>query len=330
VYLSADETLDAGDVAQQTTFVRGTELQFVVSRGALAQGDMFLFVTNDPGPTAFAPELTSGPYPVAVGRQWNPEDAEGVAGWWDASDPATLFEAEGDQAESGDVIFRFADKSGNGNHFNGVGGARPSLGTATIGTLGRQALAFGGGQRLGAADAPSLRLDGTGGVNIFSALRSLGYMDHNSGLNVILGKGLSSSPNTAYALSMRSGQPLLFQSGANSLANAGDVLNRDVIVAGVSQSAGPSTFVQVDGRLVNQLAAKGPSDNTGLLVLADDTAANNRYAAVVVGELLLVGGVLSAEDVARFEGYLAHRWGIPLDPAHPYAEKFTAVVIDAP
>ena len=105
--------------------------------------------------------------------------------------------------------------------------------------------------------------------------------------------------------------------------------NRDLLVAGVSNGSDPLSYINIDGAQRSQSATKGPSDNSGSLILGDDVAANNRHATFVMGELILVGGNLTAETVANFEGYLAHKWGIALDPAHPHAAKFTTVVFDA-
>jgi len=47
VFLSADTILDVNDVMQSTTFVSQSELNFVVDRGAVPYGTVYLIVTND-------------------------------------------------------------------------------------------------------------------------------------------------------------------------------------------------------------------------------------------------------------------------------------------
>ena len=55
------------------------------------------------------------------------------------------------------------------------------------------------------------------------------------------------------------------------------------------------------------------------MIFGRDTA-TNRYADFDMGELLLVGGLLSEQDRQQIEGYLAHKWGLQesLSLRHPY------------
>lgn len=328
LYISADNVLDAGDIAQTTTFVSGTQLSFTVDRGGLPQGGMFLFVTNDVDLTDVDPELTSAALAVAVGRLWTPADAPGVVGWWDASNAATIFEATGDPAEAGDSVFRWEDLSGNGHHLDQIDASRPRTGIATVGSRALNGVDFNTSHELSTPHTAALALDGTGGVNMFAVVNSRGYVDRGSGLNVIVSKGLAATSNVAYAINMGATSPLSFKSGALSGFSAGPVQGQEVVISGVSNSSAPVTSVGVNGRVVGTVAAKGASDNGTAFRMGDDVAANDRHGDFTMGEFILLGGNLSADLIANFEGYLAHKWGIPLDSGHPYAAKFSAVVFD--
>jgi hypothetical protein len=60
--------------------------------------------------------------------EFSPTDISGLTGWWDASDPSTLFDAtSGGSAVAADgSVARLEDKSGNGRHFTqSTSGSRP-------------------------------------------------------------------------------------------------------------------------------------------------------------------------------------------------------------
>jgi hypothetical protein len=81
--------------------------------------------------------------PLASG--FNPKSISGLAGWWDGSDPATLFDATsgGSLVAASGTVGRWEDKSGNGRHATqGNGNSRPVRSVAAFN--GRDALDFDG------------------------------------------------------------------------------------------------------------------------------------------------------------------------------------------
>jgi hypothetical protein len=81
--------------------------------------------------------------PLASG--FNPKTISGLAGWWDASDPATLFDATtgGSLVAASGEVGRWEDKSGNGRHCTqGTANNRPKRSVAKFN--GKDALDFDG------------------------------------------------------------------------------------------------------------------------------------------------------------------------------------------
>ena len=81
--------------------------------------------------------------PLASG--FNPKSIAGLAGWWDASDPATLFDATtgGSLVAASGTVGRWEDKSAEGRHLTqGTANSRP---VRVVGQFnGRDALDFDG------------------------------------------------------------------------------------------------------------------------------------------------------------------------------------------
>jgi hypothetical protein len=44
----------------------------------------------------------------------------------------------------------------------------------------------------------------------------------------------------------------------------------------------------------------------------------NQGQDLIIGEAVIIPKKISMEDFYKIEGHLAHKWGLALDPEHPY------------
>jgi hypothetical protein len=234
---------------------------------------------------------------------WTPDEISGtsLAGWWDASDAATITTAGG-------TVSAWNDKSANANNLTqGFGPAQPD----NSGTLnGLATVAFAGAQAVVKSSATGLP-DNSPGSTILAVMRfnnnALTYA-FNVGLNFDLGtllwggdsskvnvSGVSTRANNAgYAVSVNTWQ---LMSGTITTTL------REIFLNGASQDTDTAT----------------DSATTCNAVQIGSDAFGNAALTGVVAEVVLLSGT-DTTDRQLVEGYLAWKWGLEgdLDAGHPY------------
>ena len=277
------------------------------------------------------PAVYAGPEQTVTLNQltpWTPADIT-TAAWYDATDV------------SSGAVSQWSDKSGNNHHATqGTAAVRPTSGTATIGGLNTLSFRVGDGtnkQFLAAPDHPNLNLDSSGGANIFSVFRHLGFVNNGStGLNSPLSKGQMLGADSAYGIRVGSNQAVGFKAGTDILVSASSSANQTLLFSGTRNDITRTGSIHLNGTLATS-ATKATailSDNTSPLYFGRD-ASTGRYASVDFGEILIVGGTLADTDRQRIEGYLAHKWQLVgnLPETHPYkatapGELFASASLD--
>lgn len=263
--------------------------------------------------TTIPPSVNAGPDQAVVldvNAPWTPAQLA-TAAWYDAADPATI-------ATNGNAVSEWRDKSGNNNHASQTNSAvRPSSGSATIGGMNAVAFRIGDGsekQFLTAPDHPSLNLESSGGVNVFAAMNSLGYVNNGSGLNAAFSKGQLLGAQSTYGIRVGNDDAIGFQAGSNGQVNAASFTNRQILFTGTGNYVANTAQIFINGQLRDTTNPSGSftSDNTLPLSIGRDNSAI-RHANVDFGEILLVPGVLTETNRQLIEGYMAHKWGMAND-----------------
>ena len=267
------------------------------------------------------PSVNAGPDQTVImtgTTPWTPAQLPTVA-WYDASDATTV-------TTTGGTVSQWADKSVHGNHASqGNAAVRPASGATMIGGLNAISFRVGDGtskQFLAAANHPSLNLDGSGGVNVFAAMRYLGYVNQGSTLNVPLSKGTILSSNASYGIRVAESQALAYRAGLNvQPATGSGFLGQDLIYSGTRNDFTRTAQLHINGSPRASITSDTviTSNNTSPLHLGRDPS-TGRYADVDFGEILVVGGALTIDDRQKIEGYLAHKWAMAasLPAGHPY------------
>jgi Divergent InlB B-repeat domain/Bacterial Ig domain len=316
VTLSAANTVAPTFVAP----ARGTyTFELTVSDGSLSSTTTVDVVVVNAAPVVNAGNAQTAALADGAPLAWTPKMIA-TAAWYDAADPEYL----NWETISGTVLC-FKDKSGNTNDMWQTSKvSRPICGTATIGGL--PAVSFNQntntGHRIIAPDAPSLRLDASGGVNIFMVMN---YSSWPKEICVPFSKGCTISGSFGYGITYQDDPiPLRFSSGTKVSAGR-EYFNEDILVAGISRNSDTNdlfTALRVGGTQKAFLAAKAVSDTASPLTMGSDSDPQRymrAYASARIGEALVVGGNLPLETVEKLEGYLAHKWGLQasLPTNHP-------------
>jgi fibronectin-binding autotransporter adhesin len=236
---------------------------------------------------------------------WTPSNAT-VTAWYDAADASTVL-------TSGSAVTNWLDKSGNNLHLRqGTPANQPTNGAA-INSL--NALDFTGDE-MATASNPFGTTVSNAFVIAVHKVDSIGQGDLFS---------LTGSDNTANRWQSHapwSDGTLYFDCGGAGAPNR--------INASYGVSAGSvvlSSFYCSTTDNVQQVYKNGSllaSDGTGHTVA---TGGGNirvghvsNYQDTTLGELIIINGTVSAATRQKFEGYLAHKWGLTnsLPSNHPY------------
>ncbi len=253
---------------------------------------------------------------------WTPAELTvSPAAWYDAADSRTL------TIPSGNAVSAWEDKSANANHaVQDTAAVRPTIHTATIGGLPTVSFRIGDGtnkQFLSAPNHASLNLDASGGNNVFAVMNYLGFNNQDAGLNVALSKGDILSANASYGIRVGSGNQLGYQAGSNGQVNSTNFSNQPLVYTGTGNLAANAAQIFVNGSLRNTSNPPGSftSNNTNPLRIGRD-GSTGRFANVDFGEILILGGALTAGEREQIEGYLAHKWSLDanLPAEHTYKE----------
>jgi uncharacterized repeat protein (TIGR02543 family) len=236
---------------------------------------------------------------------WNPSHTT-TALWLDADDANTL-------ALSGNTVSQWNDKSGNNRHATASGTAQP---TATENGLNnKRVLTFDG-----VSDVLNVNLD-------FLA---------NTSHSAFIVLADPSAYSNIYGAANGSG-------GANSLHVGFNGSNKYRINYWGHDYAPTVTgnFVST-GSIMNyvwplgspkQIFANGKLEGSGHNALAPGTMSGggrigrvtgHPYLGAKLGEIIICTGTLGQADREKFEGYLAHKWGLPanLPASHPHKSNF--------
>ena len=255
-------------------------------------------------------------------RPWTPAQlSPAAAAWFDAADSTTL-------DVSGTAVSVWADKSGRANHAaQPTASLRPTVGTATLGGLPTVSFRIGDGtqkQFLSAAHHASLNLDASGGANVFAVFRHLGFANNGStSVNAPLAKGNLLLADPAYGIRLSNTQSVGFKAGTDVLLSASspDSANQALLFAGTRDDTTLTSTLHLHGSLAlsSPHSATLASDNAHPLFLGRDPS-SSRYTDIDFGEILILGGALSASARQQIEGYLAHKWDLAssLPSTHPH------------
>lgn len=227
---------------------------------------------------------------------WTPDGLGGISlqAWWDASDASTITEG------TPGTVQAWADKSGNGYNATAPNaGQRPLTGTRTIGGL--NAIEF---------DAHTLNFTTFDlmGKEAFAVF----HQDDAQDMTILGGGGNSQ-------MTVMSNQTLRLWKGANPYTG-----NTQIGTVPVASDNLGGWLAHLDNKKF--------SVNGTLTVTGDTPTGNNmnvqqigrqQYANAdgLIGEIVVTSGILSADDRARLEGYLAWKWGTQasLPGSHAYA-----------
>jgi uncharacterized repeat protein (TIGR02543 family) len=283
-------------------------------------------VTNSANHSLFArwnawPTVNAGPdqdLATASPLPWTPQLLVAAA-WYDAADPQSL-------EVINHRVVTWRDKSGRLNHASqGNASRRPVTGGASIGGLNAVAFDPFLEQHLIAPHHASLNLDGSGGANLFAVFQSQGYVSRGSGLNSIVSKGPLLAADASYGIRVNTNGHFPFKAGADWVASPADAyLSQDILYGATRNDRTLSAVKYIDGTETGAASAvSSVSNNNSALILGGESALT-RCAAVQMGELLVLPGLMTAGTRQAVEGYLAHKWmlaaKLPLN--HPY--KLTA------
>ena len=254
--------------------------------------------------------LTNGKLVLASEfRSFNPSDIE-TALWLDAADASTI-------TESGGLVDQIDDKSGNSRNFTATSTARPTY--TTSGQNGKNVLTFNGTSNFlsrseytyGTTHSLFVVFKYTGASTITASTAGAAVLHGSNSITSIyigpwsgvfanerLGYYRSSSGFAKTNADINSTSPLLLSFAVNnSLTNATSKLN------------GSADFLTTSGTSIpSSIQFIGAFDGT------------SNFFPGLFCELIIAPSFLSATDVEKTEGYLAHKWGLTANlPAnHPY------------
>ena len=176
-------------------------------------------------------------------KPWTPADIT-TAAWYDAADVAA------------GAVWQWSDMSGNNNTaLQGTVVNMPTSGAATIGGLNTISFRIGDGtnkQFLSAPNHASLNLDSSGGLNIFSVFRHLGFVNNGStSVNAPLSKGQMLSADLAYGIRLGSNQAVGFKAGTDIIASASSSANQALLFSGTRNDSTRTAVIHINGSLVN-------------------------------------------------------------------------------
>lgn len=260
-------------------------------------GGMLQYVTADS-------EWTS---PLSLGPR--------LAGWYDASDAATLLDAGGAPADAGEAVQTWQDKSGNGRHATAPAAAqRP---TRQVGVQnGRAVVRTAGAARLNIGSAGAVFRNKTAGY-IFAVAKDANQAggapyhiilqwDNNSKLSrfSINGRHTSFSGDGWNAAGRR-----LDADGAVGIA-VGANANHSIIRARADWSGG-KLYVSLNSSAEASVAYASGAGSTSDTDSSDVYMLSNMPANSEIAEIVVVNAAMSAGEIAATERYLKDKWGTP-------------------
>lgn len=249
-------------------------------------------------PIARATNTTSNP-----NTPWLPTDLSSLYGWWDASDPTTIQEAN-----NAGRVSQWNDKSSQGNHLSQINATnQPDTGTTTINGL--NSFAFGG------AAAHFLSPDGA----LTGTLSQLDAQDVS--IHVVFRQSNTNSTGALISLKSTNGSDSIMPNfsslnryyGPNNTGSSYRIINPSpfdkstVHLLGFESNATDISLYR-NGILEVNEGTSAVSNFFNRFVLGYRTSANRLW----VGEIgeIIISNALNTADRQAVEGYLANKWGV--------------------
>jgi len=238
---------------------------------------------------------------------WTPADlTSGTAIWLDADDASTITEVSG-------AVSQWSDKSGNARHaVQGSATLRP-IASATIG--GKTALQFDGTNDQLVIAAGAWHSGNWTSFIVIDPQSPAGaewvVSQDDAGANRIAVYGYVTDVNAGMASSNTDNTQFysVQTAGVTAPLIVGGVASNTTATAyasGVPDDAPTAITGTVRGGTINTVISAIPGSSTTLPVSGS------------IAEIVLLDYAASDTDRQLVEGYLAHKWGITLDAAHPY------------
>lgn len=237
---------------------------------------------------------------------WTPASLPSLAGWWDASDTATI-------TASGGATSQWNDKSGNARHFTqGTGSAQPTTGTRTQNAL--NVLDFDGGDFMSAGDVIDI---GSGDLTVACVAK----VDVNGNFGLVC-KALYGVTVGRWAILRDSGsyQALISDSGGSGTGptKADSSTAARALLAVIDR--GPTNGIVLAFNDVDQGATTqsdtADRDNTSYLLCgaynnaAGTGAQSGYYLDGFIAEIVICQTALGSTDRASLQSYFATKWGL--------------------
>jgi hypothetical protein len=239
---------------------------------------------------------------------FSPANLAGLTGWWDASDPSTLFDATsgGSLVASDGTVARLQDKSGQGRHFTqSTSGNRPARKTSQ--QNGRDVLRF---------DGLDDRMTAVTFGTLFTSTASTCF---------IVAKASAASSNSTDAFendavfSEGGGSHGFFAVRQNSTVYSFG-LSSSYAIASLSYSVGNwaclttthngSTLTAVLNKLNSSSQSLSSRAFLGSATILGANYSVSRKFNGDVGEIIAYNVALSTADREKVEDYLMDKWGI--------------------
>jgi hypothetical protein len=249
---------------------------------------------------------------------WTP-DAIAPAGWYDASDAATITSSNG-------AVSHWTDKSGNGlNLSQSNQSLRPLTGSVSIN--GGNAIKFDGDTLISSSNpfAPLIQDAMVMAVHRVDALAT------GSTLFSLSGSIKTASRWQAHA---PWGSEVIFDTGGTSagrrVSNSYGTAVGDIALLGLYGS----TTNNVQQIYKNGVLLRGDTSGHSVATIGNisvGSGANTQFQRTSIGEIVILNGTVSTDDRQKLEGYLAHKWGLEarLPATHPYKADPTLGVTGA-
>ncbi len=244
--------------------------------------------------------------PVEIPTAWTPSRLTGLTVWYDPSDPVTVTVEDG-------AVTKIADKSGHRRDALPHPGAPGPTLAATL--AGRPVLRFPPNGALKSGGPPLPDLPGMPGVTVFAVTQAHVAAGFNECFALRNGTGAGGE-----AINLQTGYSIMWFGNGNrywTRPASGPVLS-------VARYAANGTHAETewwqDGAPLSPTSIAKGANGVALPADAYLQLGNPGGPTSEQAELLLVMGPVTAEDRARAEGYLAHKWGLAgaLPEAHPY------------
>lgn len=230
---------------------------------------------------------------------WTPANTTTVL-WYDADNAGSITSSSG-------LVTQWNDLSGNANHVTASGSARPTLTSFAIN--GKSAITF---------TPPSNVMTLTNSVSVTQNMTAFLIANRATGTIYSFGIGFGSAAYPFTMMWATSGY-VFTAFGTNSGTTINPSANTTTGTKLIATQRNHSTSKErgwINGGYVGQGAISNlyGSEVFNRLGGRNGSGTHNGH----MGEFILVGSALSDVDREKFEGYLAHKWGITLSGGHTY------------